>query len=26
LYRMIQYLNKDKANRIKHAIQNRIEK
>ncbi|OFV61165.1 PH domain-containing protein [Mammaliicoccus sciuri] len=24
--RMIQYLNKDKANRIKHAIQNRIEK
>ncbi|MDQ7129304.1 MULTISPECIES: PH domain-containing protein [Mammaliicoccus] len=23
--RMIQYLNKDKANRIKHAIQNRIE-
>lgn len=24
--RMIQYLNKDKANSIKHAIQNRIEK
>ncbi|PTK11435.1 PH domain-containing protein [Mammaliicoccus sciuri] len=24
--RMIQYLNKEKANRIKHAIQNRIEK
>ncbi|MFT2141377.1 PH domain-containing protein [Staphylococcus sp. GDY8P145P] len=24
--RTIQYLNKDKANRIKHAIQNRIEK